>query len=154
MPKPPSGVGRKTSEEDLGIIRKMSVRYGDADIARVLNKLQRTTATGKRWNQHRVETIRGKYGIAGHTQRVENSDVLTLGGAAEYLGVSPTTITRLAREGVIENRQTIPWAPWEIAKSELDSERITRIILRLRRTGKLCTGGSLSENQELLFTEM
>ena len=154
MPKPPSGVGRKTSEEDVEIIRRMSARYGDADIARVLNKLQRTTATGQRWNQHRVETIRGKYGIAGHTQSVENPDGMTLGGAARYLEVSPTTIKRLVREGVVENRQTIPWAPWEIAKSELDSERIRRLIVRLRKTGKVCTGGTVSKNQELLFADM
>jgi DNA invertase Pin-like site-specific DNA recombinase len=154
MLKPPSGVGRKTNEEDLEIIRKMSVGYGDADIARVLNKLQRTTATGKRWNQHRVETIRGKYGIAGHTQKVEHPDVLTLGGAAKYLEVSATTIKRLVRDGVVENRQTIPWAPWEIAKSELDSERIRAIIVRLRKTGKLCVGGTVSESQELLFENM
>jgi hypothetical protein len=154
MFKPPSGVGCKTSQEDLEIIRAMSVRYGDADIARVLNKLQRTTATGKRWNQHRVETIRGKYGIAGHTQRVEDPDVLTLGGAAKYLEVSPTTIKRLVREGVVANRQTIPWAPWEIAKSELDSETISRLIVRLRKTGKLCTGGTVSKNQKLLFEDV
>jgi len=43
--------------KDLEIIRKMAVRYGDADIARVLNKLGRITATGKRRTNFRVSRV-------------------------------------------------------------------------------------------------
>jgi len=154
MPKPPSGIGQKTDEEDLEIIRKMAPCYGDADIARVLNKLGRRTATGKRWTELRVRTIRGKYDIAGHILTPRNPEILTLGEAAKYLNVSRTTIKRLVREGVAENSQVVPWAPWEIKKSDLDSEKITEIINRLRETGKLVLSGVDAENQPFLFEEL
>jgi len=152
--KPASGVGQKTDEEDLEIIRKMAPGYGDADIARVLNKLGRRTATGKRWTELRVRTIRGKYSIAGHILSPRNPEILTLGEAAKYLNVSRTTIKRLVREGVAGNSQVVPWAPWEIKKSDLDSEKITEIIKRLRETGKLVLSGVDSENQPFLFGAM
>lgn len=151
MPKPPSGIGRKTSEEDLEIIRKMAARYGDQEIARVLNKLGRQTATGKRWSAFRVETVRGKYSIAGHTQPVEDPEILTLGEAAKYLGVSQTTIKRLVAAGILPKSQVAPWAPWEIKRCDLESEEIARLIKTLRQTGRLKMEGVDSQEQQRLF---
>ncbi len=154
MLKPPSGIGQKTREEDLEIIHKMATRYGDADIARVLNKLGRRTATDKRWNAFRVGTIRGKYGISGHTLTTKDPEVLTLGEAADYLKVSQTTIKRLVAAGALEKNQAAPWAPWEIKKSDLDSEKTKNIIKRLRKTGKLIIKGVDSEEKISLFVDM
>mgnify|MGYP000041109168 CR=1 FL=1 len=47
MPRPVSGVGQKTSLEDLEVIRRMAVRYGDGEIARVLNQQGKRTARGE-----------------------------------------------------------------------------------------------------------
>ncbi|MCP4935699.1 MAG: hypothetical protein GY927_16195 [bacterium] len=153
MIKPPSGVGQKTEKDDLEIIRKMAAGYCDADIARVLNKLGRRTATGKRWSHFRVQTIRGKYKIPGHLQPPKNPEILTLGQSAKYLQVSQTSIKRLVATGVLAMTQVVPWAPWEIKKSDLDSSKITEIIKRLRETGKLLVNGVHSEKQGLLFSE-
>ena len=65
MPKPRSGVGQATALEDLELIRRMAGRYGDDEIARVLNKLGRRIGKGKRWSQERVATARRNHGIAG-----------------------------------------------------------------------------------------
>lgn len=153
MPKPVSGVGQKTSLEDLEIIRKMAFRYGDDAIARVLNKLGRKTATGKRWNEFRVRTIRGKYSIAGHIHTIKDPDILTLGQSAKYLNVSKTTIKRLVANGVFEKNQIVSWAPWEIKKSDLDSTKITNIIKTLHETGRLVVKGNDSEKQINLFND-
>ena len=131
----------------------MAARYGDADIARVLNKLRRMTATGKRWSALRVTTIRGKYTIAGHTQKVENPDILSLGRATRYLGVSQTTIKRLVASGALKKEQVVPWAPWEINRADLESEKIKRVVRTLRETGKLIIEGVDSEEQKLLFPD-
>jgi len=152
MAKPPSGVGLRTSMEDLEIIRKMAVRYGDDEIARVLNKLGRETATGKRWNEYRVRTIRGKYSIAGHIRTADDSQILTLGKAARYLGVSQTTIKRLVAGGVLEKTQIVPWAPWEIRRSDLESDRMKGIVNHLRERGKLSLGGVDLDGQKELFS--
>lgn len=154
MPKPPAGIGQKTSEEDLGIIRKMAHRYGDNDIARVLNRLGRRTATGMRWNQSRITNIRSKYSIAGHLYTVEDPNVLTLGQTAKYLNVSRTTVKRLVAAGTLEKEQAVPWAPWEIKKKDLDSVTISQIVKTLRETGKLHVNGDDSGTQIKLFNEI
>jgi DNA invertase Pin-like site-specific DNA recombinase len=153
MIKPVSGVGQKTSLEDLEIIRKMAVRYGDDAIARVLNKLGRQTATGKRWNESRVRNIRSKYSIAGHIHTVKDPDILTLGQSAKYLNVSQTTVKRLVTSGVLKKNQIVSWAPWEINKSDLDSTKIKSIIKTLHKTGKLAVRGNDSERQLELFND-
>lgn len=153
MPKPPSGIGQKTSIEDLDVIRKMSARYGDDEIARVLNKLGRLTATGKRWNEQRVGFVRGKYSIAGHILSPQDPELLTLGGAAKYCGVSPTAIKKLVKEDVLKREQIVPWAPWEIKRSDLDTEGIRKILGVLKETGKLIIKGVDPKTQgSLLFT--
>jgi DNA invertase Pin-like site-specific DNA recombinase len=153
MPKPVSGVGQKTSLEDLEIIRKMAFRYGDDAIARVLNKLGRKTATGKRWNESRVRTIRGKYSIAGHIHTIKDPDILTLGQSAKYLNVSQTTIKRLVANDILEKDQIVSWAPWEIKKPDLDSDKIKNIIKTLHETGRLVVKDKDSEKQINLFND-
>jgi hypothetical protein len=153
MAKPVSGVGRKTSLDDLEVIRAMAVRYSDSEIARVLNKLGRRTGKGNRWNMERVKTVRLRYGLKGEIGPAPERDVMTLGAAAKYRGVSQTTIKRLVASGVVPKGQLVPWAPWEIRRSDLDSEKVKEILERLRETGKLVIGGEDSKAQESLFAD-
>ena len=153
MPKPKSGVGRKTSAEDIEVIRRMAVRYGDDDIARVLNKLGRRTATGKRWNEQRVATARQRSGIAGQKRTIADPDILTQGQAVKYCGVSNLTIQKLVRAGIVKMEQVVPWAPWEIKRSDLDSEEVQAILERLRETGKLVLKGVGADPQGELFQQ-
>jgi hypothetical protein len=110
MPKPQSGKGQKTALEDLEIIRKMGIRYGDDEIARVLNKLGRRTGKGNRWNELRVKTVRKRYDIPGQQRRQSGTDILTRGEAAEHCEVSQRTIKRLVNEGALDKEQIDPWA--------------------------------------------
>jgi len=64
MEKPRSGIGKTTDIEDVDLILKMAARYEDGEIARVLNKLKRTTGKGLSWNQTRVASVRTKHGMA------------------------------------------------------------------------------------------
>jgi DNA invertase Pin-like site-specific DNA recombinase len=153
MPKPPSGVGRKTAMEDLEIIRAMAVRYGDDQIARVLTKLKRRTATGKRWNSLRVTSVRARYKISGQRRSTPDPDVLSLAQAARYGGVSDTTIRRLVEADLLDNQQVVPWAPWEIQRADLHAEPVRSILSRVRDTGKLDLQGDRSADQPSLFSQ-
>jgi hypothetical protein len=153
MPKPKSGVGRKTSTEDMEVIRRMAVRYGDAEIARVLNKLGRRTATGKRWNEQRVATARQRNGIAGQKRTTADPEILTQGQAVKYCGVSKQTIQKLVGAGLVKMEQVVPWAPWEIKRSDLDSQEVRAILDRLRKTGKLVLQGVGADSQGDLFQQ-
>lgn len=151
MPKPRSGVGRPTALEDLELIRRMAMRYGDDEIARVLNKLGRRTGKGRRWNQERVATARRTHDIPGQTRATADPEILSLGRAAKEFQVSDTTIKRLVTSGLLTVEQVAPWAPWEIRRADLDGEPIRGILDHLRRTGELVLPGDTSATQPSLF---
>jgi hypothetical protein len=153
MEKPGSVAGRKTSVEALEVIRGMAVRYGDEQIASVLNRLGLRTGKDKRWNQTRVATARRRYSIEGPKPSALDSELLSMGAAAKYCEVSETTIKRLVSSGVLKREQVVPYAPWEIRRSDLDSPAIRTLVDRLKRTGKLDLERDRSHDQPQLFTE-
>jgi len=151
MARPRSGREQQTRLEDVEVIRQLAVRYGDDDIARVLNKLGRRTGKDKRWNAQRVRTARSTYAILGHYRTVPDPEVLTLGRAAKHCGVSQGTIMRLVSSGILPKHQIIPWAPWEIRQADLDSPKVRQVLTRLRETGKSGLRGVPPTNQQTLF---
>jgi len=147
MSRPKAAVGQKTAEEDLDIIRKMAVRYGDDEIAYVLNRMGHRTAKGKLWSQERVATARRNHCICGQKRTTVDPEILSMGQAARYCGVSRTTIKRLVASGLLRKEQVVPWAPWEIRRADLDSEPVSSIVEQLRTTGKLVFEGVGSSEQ-------
>ena len=148
MGKPKAPVGQQTADEDLDIIRKMAVRYGDDEIAYVLNKLGHRTGKGKPWSQERVATARRNHCIAGQKKRATpDPEILSMGQAAKYCGVSTATIKRLVASGLLPKEQVVPWAPWEIRRADLDTEQVQGIIVQLHRTGRIGFTGVGAENQ-------
>lgn len=144
---------QRTSMESLDIIRRMAVRYGDDQIASVLNRLGHRTGKGLRWNQIRVKTARRNHGIAGQKRARVDPDILSLSAAAKYCDVSHKSIERLVEHGVLSMEQVAPRAPWEIRRSDLDSDPVKTILDRLRETGKLIIEGGDSASQLELFPE-
>ena len=55
--------------------------------------------------------------------------------------------------GLLSREQVAPRAPWEIRRSDLDTEPVRSILEHLRRTGKLLLRGGRTENQPELFLE-
>src|SRR5713226_7827520 len=153
MERPRSATETATPREALEIIRRMSVRHGDDQIASVLNRLGHSTGKGKRWNQHRVATARRNYSIPGQKRALPNPERVSLSEAARVCGVSHRTIERLVEAGLLKREQTAPRAPWEIRRADLDDEPIRSIIKRLRRTGKLTLQGGCTDDQPPLFVE-
>lgn len=151
MEKPRSPAGRKTAEEDLEIVRKMAARYGDDEIARVLNKLGRRTGKGRAWSREGVKTARRNHGIPGHTRTAEDPDVVSLQAAVRLLEVSDTTIRKLVEAGVLPMKQVVPWAPWEILRTDLESRAVRRAVNILKQTGRLELEGDSSAQQRKLF---
>jgi DNA invertase Pin-like site-specific DNA recombinase len=142
-----------TSMEALDIIRRMAVRSGDDQIASVLNRLGYSTGKEKRWNQIRVATARRNHSIPGQKRAAPDPERISLSEAARLSGVSHHTIERLVEAGLLKREQAAPRAPWEIRRSDLDTEPVRSIIDRLLRTGKLVFQGDCAEGQSTLFNE-
>jgi hypothetical protein len=153
MERPRSATETATPAEALEIIRRMAVRYGDDQIASVLNRRGYSTGKGMRWNQIRVATARRNHSIAGQKRALPDPQRVSLSQAARICGVSHRTIERLVEAGLLKCEQVTPRAPWEIRRTDLDAEPIPGIIDRLHRTGKLILQGGCAEDQLALFIE-
>ena len=153
MPKPNPSTLHRTADDDLEIIGRMAVRYGDDQIANVLNRLGRRTGKGKRCNEHRVATARKNHGIAGQARAKVDPNIFTMNGAAQHAAVSDTTIRRLVEAGLLRFEQVAPRAPWEIRSADLETEPVRGILEHLRRTGKLVLGRGAVGGQRSLFSD-
>src|SRR5215472_489550 len=82
MERPRSATETATPVEALEIIRSMAVRYGDDQIASVLNRRGYSTGKGMRWNQTRVATARRNHSIAGQKRALPDPERVSLSQAA------------------------------------------------------------------------
>jgi hypothetical protein len=146
-PHPERGMITETATpmEALEIICRMAVRYGDDQIASVLNRRGYSTGKGKRWNQTRVAAARRNHSIAGQKRALHDPERVSLSEAARICGVSHHTIQRLVEAGLLKREQITPRAPWEVSRRDLDAEPIRSVIERLHRTGKLILQGGARE---------
>ncbi len=148
VPKP-KGPATKTSTEALDVIRQMAPRYGDDLIASLLRKLGHRTGRGLRWTRLRVADARRTYSIAGQTRTVPDPEILSLARAAKYCGVGKHVIERMAMKGFLTYQQIFPMAPWEIRRSDLDSEPLRPALEHYRRTGEYPIPGGKTNQLKL-----
>ena len=100
-----------------------------------------------------MKSARCRLGIAGRSSTVDDPQVLCFNSAARYLDVSNTTIKRLVAAGVLPMSQLAPFAPWELQRSDLDSEPVQKLVAQLKKTGRLALPGVSSESQQELFQQ-
>jgi len=142
--KPKTGEhGRRTSEEALAVIRSMSCRWSDQDIAASLNRMGMRTGQGMTWNEQRVSTVRREHGIHAYRSAEKNGEWLTMSEAAELLGVSHHVIRRLIKERILRAEQVVPGAPHQIRTSDLQSEAVAAALARKSRPCRDVADGQL-----------
>lgn len=143
-------VGRKTDPELVELVRRLATETTDAGIARILNMKKLTMPSGQRWTLERVSKFRHSHRIPLQDADLEARNLLTSKQAADYLGISRKGLRGLVRLGALSHNQVTDFAPWRVAKDELDSERVRSLVRHLKRFGKFPRQG-WSEEQEKLF---
>ena len=110
----------RTDEDTLELIRRLAVHYPDATIAGVLNRQGRRTAHGERFAANHVGNLRRYRAIPRYeaTADPQEGELVTVQGAAEILGVVPSTIHRWIADGFIAGEQITPGAPWRIRMTD------------------------------------
>jgi DNA invertase Pin-like site-specific DNA recombinase len=99
--------GCRTASEVVAQIRELAQHHTDDQIADMLNADEITTATGKTWNQRRVESVRKKYKIATacpyytEAKGPRGDGLIAAPEAAERLGVSSSMVSYWFRRGLI-----------------------------------------------------
>jgi excisionase family DNA binding protein len=109
---------KRTDEDTIELVRRLAAHHPDRQIAAILNKQGRRTGTGLPFTESRVKHVRHKHAIPAAPPPDPASDLHTIDQAAEQLGVTPTTIYRWLRAGLLPGEQTTPGAPWRIRLSD------------------------------------
>ena len=127
------GSGRSGKRIDLAstleTLRKIA---DDESISRALNRSGTTTPSGETWTKQRVGESRRAAGIPGFSSQLKASEGwLTQQEAATNLGISPMSLNRLIRHGIVASEGE-SGLPQVILESDLSNEAIQAIVTQVR----------------------
>jgi hypothetical protein len=131
VPRNRPGHHRRTTGGDaIELIGELSKVCSDAAIAATLNRLGYRTGAGKTWRSHSVQNARYHHRLPNYAK---GADWLTVEGAAEALGVSETVVRRLIKDKSLPARQVVTFAPWIIARADLDLPVVQAAVQAVRQ---------------------
>lgn len=106
----------RTADDTIDLLRRLAAHYSDATIAGILNRQERTTATGLSFTANRVSSLRTHWNIPCFEPQLQTGDAecMTVERAARALGVAASTLHRWLNDGFIAGEQITPGAPWRI----------------------------------------
>ncbi len=108
------GEAKRTPEDTVELIRRLAAHHPDRQIAAILNKQGRRTGTGLPFTEPRVRHVRKQHRVPAAPPPDPTSELFTIDQTAEQLGVTPTTIYRWLRAGLLPGEQVTSGAPWRI----------------------------------------
>lgn len=151
VPRNQRHVGSRADSDLVELVKKIAAQHSDAEIARILGLMKRTTPAGLSWSKDRVSRFRRQHGIP---QSPQNPDprYLTLNQAQKYLRISYNGIKSMISAGAITPSQVTDFAPMQISKNQLDSEQVQRLVSYLKQHRRLPKGGSPEDVLELFDT--
>ncbi|WP_292572389.1 helix-turn-helix domain-containing protein [Mesorhizobium sp.] len=121
--------------ETVELIRACARLMPDKAIAGLLNRAGKRTGRSNGWSQSRVRGFRNTHGIAVYRdgEWAERGEV-TLTEAARMLNLSPATVLRQIRAGIIPAQQYCKGAPWVIKRRNIEDSHL------IEHAGPLSTG--------------
>jgi excisionase family DNA binding protein len=142
---------RATKAEAVDVIRQMSGRYPDDQIAATLNRLGFRTGFGHAWTKARIQNLRNKLELPACNLNGCTRTVLTLEQAAERLSMNRATVKRLIEEKILPATQIIPGAPWEIPEESIQLPAVLEAAKRMAARPRIPRTKN-QEGQEYLFS--
>jgi hypothetical protein len=130
-----NGLGKHqhcTSEDAIEIVRQMSGKFSDEQIAATLNRLGLRTGAGNAWSTQRVYGLRHYHELPNNNVSHADTGVVTLEEAAHRLGISSSSVHRLIEQKLIPATQVVPCAPWEISASAIETEAVQQAARKIR----------------------
>lgn len=123
---PKIGRHSNTSVEAVELVRQLSKKFTDEQIARILIRRGMKTATGLPYNTHRVASLRYNFRIPCYKRpKGEQRKTYTAQQASQILDVSIPTVYNWISSGFIKGEQETEGAPWEIILTDKDIKRLT-----------------------------
>lgn len=117
-----TGRHRYITDDDLvEIVRVLARIEPDARIASILNRNQRRTAHGQSWTATRVCSLRNHHAIAVYHEGERHArGEMSVREVAVVLGVTQTTVLRLARLKHVPATQACAGAPWILRTADVE----------------------------------
>ena len=97
----PGGKLRQTPRSVVAEIDALLDSHRDSDVARILNERGRVSGMGRPLHRRIVQKIRKVYGLKSRYERLRERGLLTVNEMAEQLGVTPGTVRRWGRAGLL-----------------------------------------------------
>ena len=128
-----SGHHRRCTEvEAVEVVKRMAGHYRDEQIAATLNRLGLRTGAGNTWHEARVCSLRHHLGLPIYHPDQQDHSRVTLEEAAARLGISVRAVRRMIENNILPAKQTIKFAPWEIAVEVLEDEAVQQAVRRIK----------------------
>jgi len=120
--------------ETIDLIRACARLMPDKAIAGMLNRTGKRTGRLNGWTQSRVRGFRNAHGIAVYVdgEWAERGEV-TLTEAARMLDLSPMTVLRWIRAGIIPAEQYCKGAPWVIKRRDVERQQLVERVKMSRK---------------------
>jgi hypothetical protein len=110
--------------ETMDLIRTCARLMPDKAIAGMLNRTGKRTGRLNGWTQSRVRGFRNTHGIAVYVYgEWAAREEVTLTEAARILDLSPMTVLRRIRAGLIPAEQYCKGAPWVIKRQDIENQQ-------------------------------
>ena len=118
---------RRKNADVKQIVEALRKVLGDASIASVLNREKIRTSSIATWTAQRVSDFRRRHGIAAFSdKKKQQQGWLTGAEAANSLGISAMSVTRLVQAGVLPAEQALPGLPTVISRDDLNLPDVQR----------------------------
>ena len=120
--------------ETIDLIRACARLMPDKAIAGMLNRTGKRTGRLNGWTQSRVRGFRNAHGIAVYVdgEWAERGEV-TLTEGARMLDLSPMTVLRWIRAGIIPAEQYCKGAPWVIKRRDVERQQLVERVKMSRK---------------------
>lgn len=105
-------------------LRKLAGYWPDKELAVSLNRMRCKTGDGETWTTVRVREMRERLGLPEYDSEEANGTMISLGKAAQRLGICIGSAKTLALKGVLPATQHMPGAQWLVPVDALTSESV------------------------------
>ena len=105
-------------------LRKLVGHWPDKELAVSLNRMRCKTGDGETWTTVRVREMRERLGLPEYDSEKSNGTMISLGKAAQRLGICIGSAKTLALKGVLPATQHMPGAQWLVPVDALTSESV------------------------------
>jgi hypothetical protein len=130
-----SGRSRRKANDLAAVVDTLRKVLNDTAIATALNREKIGTDEGTNWTARRVAAFRKKSNIPAHSARTQEANGwITQAQAATSLDISPMSVARFVRAGIIPAEQPHPGFPTVINRHALQLDQVKDAVLALKNS--------------------